>query len=195
MLSFPVIYDALQHIMGARKVRQELVDEFIRPEVGCRILDMGCGTAEILKYMPHTIDYWGYDISPEYIAAAKAKYGTRGHFHCGLLGEADLTNLPRFDRILAIGVLHHLSVVEAKTFFELAKKALNPGGRVVTVDPCLAEGQNLLARYLILKDRGQNVRNAQGYTSLAQDAFANVEGTLRHRKWIPYTHWIMECAL
>lgn len=194
ILSSPVIYDALQNIMGAHKVRQELVNEFIRPEDGCRILDLGCGTAKILRYIPSTVEYWGYDMSPDYIAAAKAEYGNRGHFQCGLLSEADLNKLPKFDRVLALGVLHHLDDDVAEDFFTLAKQALNPAGRVVTIDPCLAAGQSPIARFLILRDRGQNVRDAHGYTSLAQDTFANVTGTLRHRAWIPYTHWIMECA-
>ncbi|HRN82837.1 MAG TPA: class I SAM-dependent methyltransferase [Nitrosomonas europaea] len=194
MLSVPVIYDALQNVMGARRVRRELVDEFIRPDAGCRVLDLGCGTADILKFLPNTIEYWGYDISPEYIDAAKATFGTRGHFGCGLLSETDLANLPKFDRVLAIGVLHHLNDEEVQEFFALAKQALNSSGRVVTIDPCLVAEQNPIARFLILRDRGQNVRCSQGYTSLAQENFENVKGTLRHRSWIPYTHWIMECS-
>lgn len=194
VLSSPAIYDILQNVMGAKKVRQELVYEFIRPEAGCQILDVGCGTAEILKYLPNTVEYWGYDISPEYIAAAMARYGTRGRFQCGLLGETDLANLPKFDRVLALGVLHHLDDDEAMGFFTLAKQALKFSGSVVTIDPCLADGQNPIARFLISRDRGQNVRNAQGYSSLARGAFANVRGTIRHRAWIPYTHWIMECS-
>lgn len=194
VLSSPVIYDFVQNIMGAHKVRQQLVHEFIRPETGFRILDLGCGTAEILRYIPNTVEYWGYDISPDYIAAAKAEFGSRGHFQCGLLNEADLNNLPKFDCVLALGLLHHLDDEVAKAFFSLAKQVLNPAGRVVTIDPCLATGQNPIARFLILRDRGQNVRNAQEYASLAQGAFENVEGSLRHRAWIPYTHCIMECS-
>lgn len=194
VLSSSIIYDSLQNIMGARQVRRELVDTFIRPEAGCRILDLGCGTAEILQYLPNDVEYWGYDISPLYIEAAKERFGVRGRFHCGLLSKATLANLPKFDRVLALGVLHHLEDEEANEFFALAKDALDSNGRVVTIDPCLARGQNPVARYLIMKDRGQNVREAEAYSSLARSTFANVKGTLRHRKWIPYTHWIIECT-
>jgi SAM-dependent methyltransferase len=193
VLSSPVFYDTLQNIMGAAHVRRELVDEFVRPITNCRILDIGCGTAEILQFLPNDVEYWGYDISPGYIAAAKDRYGARGHFHCGLLNEAALTNLPKFNRVLALGVLHHLDDDEAKGFFALAREALDTGGSVVTIDPCLAAGQNPIAHYLILKDRGQNVRESGAYTSLASGVFPQVKGTLRHRAWIPYTHWIMEC--
>lgn len=194
ILSSPVVYDLFQAVMGAKKVRQELVRDFIRPEAGSKILDLGCGTAEILKYVPDTVEYWGFDISPEYIAAAKAEYGNRAHFFLGVPSEEDLVNLPKFDRVLALGVLHHLNDGEAKRLFALARQALNHAGRVVAIDPCLALDQNPMARFLILRDRGRNVRDAQGYALLAQDSFKEVKGTTRHRSWIPYTHWIMECT-
>jgi hypothetical protein len=49
VLSHPLICDALQNIMGVRKIRQEFVNEFVRPVEGQRIFfDIGCGTAELL---------------------------------------------------------------------------------------------------------------------------------------------------
>lgn len=194
VLSVPIIYDSFQRIMGAHKSRQELTDEFIRPEAGFRILDIGSGTSEILRYLPDNIEYWGFDISPEYVLAAKEKYGTRGHFHGGLLSESILADLPKFDRVLALGILHHLNDGQARELFSLAYTALKDSGRLISIDPCFADKQSAIAHYLISKDRGQNVRDAEAYALLAMSSFARVEGKLRHRKWIPYTHWIMECA-
>lgn len=198
VLSFPPVYNALQNIMGAKKVRGELVSEFIRPTPRCRVLDLGCGTADILQHLPADVEYYGYDMSARYIAAARARYGERGNFQCALLDEAGVAALPKFDCVLALGVLHHLEDEQARDLFSLACNALREGGRLITIDPCLAEEQSAIARWLILKDRGQNVRDSQGYTALLggekDRQFAHVEGALRHRKWIPYTHWIMECS-
>jgi SAM-dependent methyltransferase len=194
ILSSPIVYDSMQNLMGARNVRRELVEEFIRPKDFDLILDLGCGTAQILQYLPKTIEYWGFDISQRYISAAKEKYSTRGNFHCSYLVEENLNTLPKFDQVLAIGLLHHLDNDEVKEFFSLAKQALKPNGRVITLDPCLVIGQNPIARFLILNDRGQNVRTSKDYTSLAQNAFQNVKATVRHRTWIPYTHCFMECS-
>lgn len=194
ILSHPVIYDAMQNIMGARQARHELVEKFIKPTSNSRILDIGCGTAEILPYLPAGVGYWGFDISRPYIEAAKTRFGSRGHFHCGLLDKTALNELPKVDVVLAIGVLHHLDDDVAANLFALAREALNEGGRMITIDPCFASGQNPIARYLISQDRGQNVRDAQAYQKLACQTFSKVRGTLRHRRWIPYTHWIMECS-
>ena len=194
ILSHPVIYDTVQNIMGARQIRRDLVDSFVRPFSSSRILDIGCGTAEILPYLPASVEYWGYDISRPYIEAAKNRFGSRGHFHCGLLDQAALNELPKFDVVLAIGVLHHLDDDVASKLLALARAALSDGGRMITIDPCFAPQQNSIARYLISQDRGQNVRDAQGYQRLACQTFPKVRGTLRHRRWIPYTHYIMECS-
>ncbi|MGH3968172.1 MAG: hypothetical protein ACRDTV_08695, partial [Mycobacterium sp.] len=76
-----------------------------------------------------------------------------------------------------------------------AKAALKPGGRVLTVDPCYAPGQNPIARFLISKDRGQHVRSPAGYEALARDAFAHVHATVAARAFPPYTHFFMTARM
>ena len=196
ILSHPKIYDAFQNIMGAKQIRQELVSDFIRPCAGEKILDVGCGTAEILAFFSAEVSYFGYDPSPEYIAAAEKRYGSRAKFICGLLNDDELKKLPPMDIVLAIGVLHHLDDNSALDFFRLAKSSLRQGGRIITIDPCFSDTQNPLARFLVSKDRGMCVRNSDGYLHLAsRENFRSVEGTLRHRVWVPYTHWIMQCTI
>lgn len=194
ILSNPHVYDTLQNIMVAQQFRQDIVTDFIRPQPGNRILDIGCGTAEVLTRLPSDTEYWGYDISSQYISAAKKRFGVRGQFQCKQLDRTELEALPEFDVVLVSGVLHHLDDDVAASLFGIARDALGVGGRMITIDPCLAPGQNPIARFFIRHDRGQNVRNAEGYRDLASLAFSNVKGTLRHQSWIPYTHWIMECS-
>ena len=194
ILSQPLAYDALQAIMGAGRLRRELAGEFIRARPGMRILDVGCGTAEILRFLPADIEYWGYDISGSYIEVARRRFGERGSFNCGVFDRAAARRLPKVDALIAIGVLHHLDDAEATELFRLAGDVLVDTGKVVTCDPCLVEDQSSIARFLIRSDRGRNVRDVTGYSGLAANQFATVTGEVRHRAWIPYTHWIMECA-
>jgi SAM-dependent methyltransferase len=195
VLSHPLVYEASQRIMGAKRGREWIARDLIRPFPGIRILDLGCGPAQILGFLPADVTYIGYDMSAEYIAAATAKFGTRGTFHCRLLEQAEAATLEPFDLVMGIGVLHHLDDGTARQFMTLAKAALKPGGRVLTLDPCYAPGQNPIARFLISKDRGQNVRDEAGYRALAAGTFTAVGGALTHQVWIPYTHWSMECSV
>lgn len=195
MLSHPLVYDILQRLMGGEEGRARNVRDHVRPFPGMRILDLGCGTAEILSALPTDITYVGYDMSPEYIAAAQKRFAGRGTFHCRLLEHAEVAALEPFDLVLGIGVLHHLDDATAKQFMAVAKAALKRGGRIYTVDPCFAVGQSPIARYLISRDRGQHVRDVEGYRALPRELAAEVTGTLVHQAWIPYTRWHMECRV
>ncbi|VVE79970.1 class I SAM-dependent methyltransferase [Pandoraea sputorum] len=190
ILSTPAVYDFVQNLLGAKRGRRDFVAEFVKPTVGQRVLDIGCGTAEILPFLP-CVDYEGFDISAEYINAARARHGERGKFHCRLFTDEDAGSVAPADIVLAVGLLHHLDDIEASTFIELAKRALKPGGRLVTLDPCYDSAQTAAARYLVSKDRGQNVRDAARYEQLTTAHFEVVQCAVRHRRWIPYTHCAM----
>ena len=194
ILSHPMIYEAFQNLMGAKQGRVRIVRDFIRPFAGMRILDLGCGTAEILSALPNDVTYVGYDMSADYIAAAQKKFGHRGSFHCRLLESAEVSTLEPFDLVMGIGVLHHLDDATAQQFMALAKAALKPSGRVLTLDPCFATGQNPIAQFLIARDRGQHVREEAGYRTLGTASFSHIVGQLSHKAWIPYTYWTMECS-
>ena len=193
ILSSPHVYSLFQNLMGARSGWARFVEQDVRPKVSDVVLDVGCGPADVLDYLP-ALTYWGFDISTRYIELARRKYGAQGNFLCKLLEQSDLPTLPRFDIVIASGLLHHLEDVEARQLLSLAHQALKPGGRLVTIDPCLVPGQNPLARFLIERDRGRNVRSETAYSALAESTFERIEVKVRHKPWIPYTHCIMECT-
>lgn len=193
ILSSPRIYNIFQNIMGAHKGRMDFSRQSIRAQTGDRVLDIGCGTAEILTYLPE-VEYLGMDIHQPYIDAARSRFGNRGIFECQILSQQQLVDMPDFDITLAIGVLHHMDDDEATNLFSLAHAALCSGGRFITIDPCFEQSQSALARYLVGRDRGQHVRDKQGYQRLAESMFTNITALVKHRRWIPYTHCIMECT-
>ena len=192
-LSFAAVYNFFQNLVGGPRSRRELVRCYVRPEPGQFILDIGCGTAEILAYLPE-VTYYGFDPSQKYVTAARRRFGERAKLACATVTEQTLRGLPKFDLVLAIGVLHHLSDAEASSLFRLAKSAMKPGGRLVTLDGCFVENQSRIAHFLISHDRGRNVRNEQGYRVLAGNVFDSVKSHIRHDLTrIPYTHVILEC--
>jgi 2-polyprenyl-3-methyl-5-hydroxy-6-metoxy-1,4-benzoquinol methylase len=193
VLSSPKVYDTFQDLMGAKKVRRELVSKHIRPERGFRVLDIGCGTARILDYLPE-VDYHGFDLSQSYINEAVKRYGSRGKFNCALLEQAAVNDLGQFDVVIATGLLHHLNDEQSLKLMQLAWSALKPGGRLVTNDPCFTEKQNIISHYLVSRDRGQNVRKLSEYPLLAKSIFASTTADVRHWAFIPYTRCTMECT-
>ncbi|HKI61604.1 MAG TPA: class I SAM-dependent methyltransferase [Mariprofundaceae bacterium] len=194
-LSHPFFYNLVQNSLGVRKARKTLVNEYFPAEKGISVLDIGCGTAEILEFLPDDIDYTGFDASPAYIEQAIKRYGNRGHFFAGLVEATQLENMEPFDVILAFGVLHHLDDSHAEQLFSMAAKAIKPDGVVLTVDPCFTPNQPSFARWLIKNDRGQNVRDEAGYQNLATKHFARIKSKPHHDLLhVPYTYLIMSCG-
>lgn len=195
ILDQPVAYKLFSALVGAQHSISIFVSEYVRPAAGDRVLDIGCGPGKILDHLPQ-VDYFGFDFSPSYIESATRRYGHRGQFFCQRVSEAKvfLEQPESFDIVLAIGVLHHLDDAEAMQLFEIAKHALKKGGRLVTYDGCYVLDQSRAAKYLLSRDRGQFVRDEQGYTCLARSGFDEVRASIRDDLLrIPYTHIIMEC--
>ena len=195
ILKAPIVYEAWQSALGANRKRNIQRDDYIRPFKGMNIFDIGCGPAEILNHL-EDVNYLGADLSAPYIEQAKNKYGEKGEF---FVGSADA--LPprdeKFDLVMALGLLHHLEDEECIALFETAKKQLVSKGRMMTFDGVFTEKQSSLARFFLNKDRGQNVRFTEGYTSLAKQVFGE-DNVVFHVRTdmtnIPYTHIIMECT-
>lgn len=192
ILSHPRVYSLFQNIMGAETHWKNFAEQRILPSSGMKILDIGCGPCGILKYL-HGTEYYGFDISSEYIDQAKSTYGEKGHFFAKNLTRDELERLPKFDVVIASGLLHHLDDDVAVALLDVIHSALKPGGRFLSIDPVFQVGQNPIARLIISKDRGRNVRTRSGYLDIARNVFKIYNAEVRHRTWIPYTHCYMTC--
>jgi cyclopropane fatty-acyl-phospholipid synthase-like methyltransferase len=188
-LSSPRVYDLAMFIMGSKRSRRQFVNRYLRVKGGEDVLDIGCGTAEILDYMP-PVRYTGWDTSAEYIESCQQRYPDQT-FKQGALPDGTGT----YDIVMALGVLHHMNDDECRAFFAAAKRNLKPGGRVVTLDACKTPMQNPAARVFFALDRGQAIRFEKDYLELAHSELDTVKShvvTDLMPVWIPYTHIIME---
>lgn len=180
LLEHPWLYSLFQRFMGVHNKYRMYVADFLKPFPGCRILDIGCGYAEILNHLPKDVDYVGYDISPEYIAYARKRHGHRAAFFNQRVNEIQLENRGTFDIVLADGLLHHLSDAEAGDLFKTGSEALRDTGFMFTADPTLIENQGLIPRWISLMDRGRHVRYPMEYKGLAEKSFPRVEVHIIH---------------
>ncbi len=192
LFSIPSFYESFQKWIGAEHAHQTFI-RHLNIQPGQQVLDLGCGTGFILDYLPD-VHYVGVDLSEAYINQAQAQHGDRGRFYAQRFDEHFTAHENGFDRILAVGLLHHLDDAAAAHVFKVARSALKPGGVLGTIDPCFTNDQSFLAKTLIQQDRGQAVRHVPAYLKMAQRAFEQVESHVHHDLLrIPYSHLIMTC--
>jgi SAM-dependent methyltransferase len=175
VLSHPVLYLLFGRLMGLSEKYQMYINRFIKPFPGMSLLDIGCGPAAILNFLPPDVDYTGYDINFSYIAYAKKKYGHRAAFYNQRVSGMTLADSMPFDVVLADGLLHHLSEMEAKDLFRIGRMVLKPDGFMLTIDPAFVENQNPLDRWITETDRGRHVRYPEEYKKMAESCFSVVE--------------------
>lgn len=193
-LDLPAGYHLFRWLVGGQCAWRTFLAEYVKPVPGEKILDIGCGPADVLDFLPKC-NYTGLDISSNYIRSAKKRFGSRGRFLCGDVGLVSIeAGEGGFDLVLAMGVIHHLDDAQAAGMFDLACRLLRPAGRLVTYDGCYVPQQSRAARWLLARDRGKFVRRPEEYLNLATKQFAKVDSFIRHDLLrVPYTHLIMCC--
>lgn len=194
ILNWPASYMFFQWIVGGLRARLLCVRDFARVRPGLRVLDIGCGPGYIAREF-RDCHYVGFDVDQSHVKYARSRFGQFGEFHCGLLTEEFLKQEAPFDLVLMNGVLHHLNDEELDRVLRLAKIALKPGGRMITMDGYYADNMPWIARVMLDKDRGGFVRPADGYVKPAQRAFPNVVVHFRENYfYVPYPIVVLECS-
>lgn len=187
----PRIYAAIQTALGGARARRILVSEYLRPQPGARVLDVGCGSASLLPDLG-AVDYVGVDLNPRHIEEARRLHGAAGAFHCCDLGRVGEVAPGKFDLVMCIGVLHHIDDAALDRLAADAAERLAPGGRLVAVDPAFVAGQHVVARLLARLDSGKNVRAPEGYSAPFRKRYRAVEAFVRHDLLrFPYTHCVI----
>ena len=72
LINNPFVYQIIQKLMSGTSFRNNIVKKNIK-KTKLKILDIGCGPAEILEHIPKC-EYYGYDIDKRSITYAKNKY-------------------------------------------------------------------------------------------------------------------------
>ena len=189
----PLIYKIIQYVMSGTSFRNSIIKKNIRKS-NLKILDIGCGPAQILEHIPQC-DYYGYDIDQRSIQYAKKKYRQKNyHFYCKKFNKTEIKKLPKFDFVIFFGILHHLSNKEADKMLTLCKRIMKKNSKLLTEDPILVEKQNIIAKFLIEKDRGINVRQKKEYINLLKKHFKKIKNKVTHQFFIPYTWFTTICS-
>ena len=163
ILSHPALYQAYQNAGGFFGARIKAIADYLTLRPGMRVIDIGCGPGHILRHLPDGIDYTGFDIDEAYIAYARRSFGHLGTFHCRHFDAAAAREFAGADVVMMNGVLHHIADDGLQATLADIRDVLKSDGVLFTLDGCYREGQSRIAKWLLDNDRGEFVRDRDGY--------------------------------
>lgn len=195
LVKLPAFYKGLMSLLGSDTAIKRYVDEMLRPEPGTKMLDVGCGPASVLAYLP-AINYTGIDLNRPHIEFATQRYGQRGRFIVGHAAEELRQEAASFDLINVSALLHHLDDNECEKLFQSLKPLLKPSGRIVTIDNVWLPNQRLAVKIINRMDSGLNIRTPDGYARLLEKNGFHVETTIFNDLLrVPYDHICMTARI
>ncbi len=157
LLKFPYIYSITMRLFVRKNQRDFLID-FIEFSGESKVLDIGCGPASILNKTGTDISYTGIDSNPRYVSLATQRFGEFARFL--LIDVDDLASqfTEKFNKILILGTLHHLSAAEVRKVLKVAHGLLSDDGVLITHDPVRSPNQHFISKLLMNLDRGKFIR-------------------------------------
>jgi SAM-dependent methyltransferase len=191
LITIPSIYKGLMFALGADQAITRYVNEVLQPKAGVKMLDVGCGPANLLAYLP-PLDYTGIDLNEKHIAYARRRYGDRGRFMVGNAADDLRQQEKAFDLINVSALLHHLDDSEAIRLFASLKLLLKEDGKIVTFDNVWLPNQRAVVKLINELDSGTNIRTPTGYLKLLEGQGFDIQTRTFHDLLrIPYDHFIM----
>jgi cyclopropane fatty-acyl-phospholipid synthase-like methyltransferase len=188
-------YWSMKRIFAANNANKIIVEEYLQPRSGERILDVGCGVGDIVNYMGDAT-YIGVDQNADYIAKARKKSPNHGTFINASVEDLPQLDLTGFDKVIIIGVLHHLDDQVVADLMAALPAVMKPGAQLVVAENVWTPDQATTARVLIALDRGRNVRSVDGYERFIEPHFDDVRSVFRHDLLrFPYTYVITQAVL
>jgi SAM-dependent methyltransferase len=191
LITIPSIYKGLMFSLGADNAITRYVDEVLQPKAGMKILDVGCGPANVLAYLP-PVDYTGIDLNEKHIAYARQRYGDHGRFMVGNAADDLKQEEGSFDLINVSALLHHLADNEAISLFTSLKRLMKANGSIVTLDNVWLPNQRAVVKLINKLDSGINIRTPEGYLGLLDGLGLDIQTRVFNDLLrIPYDHFTM----
>ncbi|OGE80341.1 MAG: hypothetical protein A2826_02705 [Candidatus Doudnabacteria bacterium RIFCSPHIGHO2_01_FULL_43_23] len=151
--------------------------KFLGDTYGLKVLDVGCGTGEMAKDFSGS-DYYGIDISRDYIEYARQK--NKGKFQ---VMDATKMEFPdsSFDIVFVMAILHHLNDSDTEAILSEVKRVLRPGGKFLIMDSAkIKSWLNFITIPFQKMDQGNFIRPVADYERLVRKYFLpQAEGTFR----------------
>ena len=132
IFNFPIIYNAYQKIIFRKDSKNNIFNNYIKVNKKDLVLDVGCGPGNY-RDLIKSENYYGIDINCKSIDQAKEIY-PKDHFDCLPVQEISNKVNKKFDKIILLGLLHHISDQDALNLFNDLKNIAMPETKIFCLD-------------------------------------------------------------
>ena len=175
LLDNPVIFNYIRYLLAGK---QKGIRKFINTHLekyNCKsIADFCCGTGDFAVCIPFQSTYLGIDMNKDFIKFSKNRY--RKHKNKKFLISNVINSLlvyrKKFDGVLLISTLHHLSDNELSILLPNIKKITN---KVVIIADIIPNPPHLLQKFFAKIDRGKYVRPKEEKLLILRKSFKIVK--------------------
>lgn len=146
-----------------------VIKKLIKPYANAKtVLDLGCGVGSMSSLFKKG-GYLGVDIDKKSIEYAQRSYPG---YNFRVSDITTLKSSKRFDLVLVVGVLHHISDKEAQRTLMVVSSCLKKGGKLLVIEaiPPLFKW-NLAGQLLRTYDNGKFIRETKSYKKLIEKKF------------------------
>lgn len=173
----------------------ETVVKKIRENNALKVLDIGCGTGNLINKLDNYIKYTGVDQSIEMLLTAKKKFPNINFRLGNFLDEPFINN--EFDMIISTFAFHHLKTIEKEKAVNFMLKYLKPKGRIIIADLMFLNEKHRIEKkeYFINKGREDlwNIVEDEYYTNIERiKKYSELLGcNVKYKHLVNFT-WIIE---
>jgi len=144
---------------------KNIIKKYFSIEKSEKILDIGCGTGEYSESFLKD-QYIGIDIDEKNIKYAQKHYDKN-------FKVADALKLPfednSFDKVLIVGVLHHLTIEESQKVLQEIQRVLSKGAQALIIEDTLSNSP--ITEIMHSLDQGSHIRSESDWNNLISRYF------------------------
>ena len=163
---YSYFYRLLQNLILKRSFNEDLI-QLIKQHNVSDIIDVGCADSPILKYIDNKYSYHGYEMDKYFTNKLKLKYKNNENFkfYNKPIEDIDFEKFnPHNSIIVLVGLFHHINDLQIKSFIEKTKNF-----KIFAIDAVKIEGQKNITKLLMSLDRGNHIRQIDGYKKILLD--------------------------
>jgi len=192
ILNYSKVYKLFQYIVSGNMGRTILLRDYIKSDGNKRILDLCCGTGDILQYLDFS-QYVGVDFSEAHINYCMKTYAEYKNASF-VMEDIDIfldNPTMKFDIVLFLGGMHHIDDEKLINILQKIQTWLAPSGRLITIDGCFEPQLSWFAKMMLANDQGKFVRTKEAWVSLFTSVFKDYKYSVRKDFLrVPYNHII-----